>query len=194
MVSLSVNMVPKRDEVLSVSVSNDSFAIDLWHRPNVFEDLSDSITNFRVEVIENQVRVCLRNWVDFVFEIMTKDNVAKTEISSRTVRQMTYNQTIRLSSGLMDYDYVRKLVRLSYLNQVFNDVCTSVDSDRVRHDQLEFFLEAHKSLGRVSRGCEQDFRVSVVARFILIINVRTRVDCLAVSKLQVFLNSSKLFP
>jgi hypothetical protein len=94
---------------------------------------------------------------------------------------MADNKTIWFTTGLMQHNEVSKVVSLADLDQVFHHVTTSVDTKRVRKNQLELLLEGNKSLRWVSTSSNEKFRISIFGRLILIIDMRTRQNSVFIS-------------
>ncbi len=94
----------------------------------------------------------------------------------------------------MQNNQVSEVICLSYFSQVLQHIPTSVDSDGVRNNELELFLELNQFLTRIPRSCDEDFRVSVLGLLVLIIDVSPRDYRLIISQLQVMLKLPLLLP
>jgi len=159
------------DEIVTVRECHDALRVDLWHREDMLQDVTDAVTKTGAKVIKDQVGEGFANRVDLVLEIVAEDYVVEAEVSGWTIRHMADDQTIRLTSRLMHHDQVSEFVGLADLNQVFEHVATSIHTSCVRDNQLEFFLEGHQSLTRVTTRCDQKLWVCELGVLILIINV-----------------------
>ena len=106
---------------------------------------------------------------------------------------MADDQSIRFAPSLVDHDQVTKVVCLTNLNKVLQDVATSVDSSGIRQDQFKFFLKNHQSLARVSTCCDQQFGIPKLCIFVLIVDVRASNDGVFVCQLKVVGNSISFF-
>ena len=164
-------MVTETNKVITVRKCHDALRVDLGHWEDVLEYVTDTVTKLGSEVVHDEMWVCLTNWVDFVFKIVTKDHVVETEVGGWSVRHVTDYQTIGFTSSLMNHDQVSEVVSLADLNQVFEHVATSVYASSVGNDQLHLLLESHKSLTWVTTRCDQKLWVSELGLLILIIDV-----------------------
>lgn len=101
---------------------------------------------------------------------------------------MAYDKPIWLTSSFVDDDEISKVVLLADLDEVFKNVATSVDSRRVRQNQLKLFLEADQPLAGVTARRDEELRVAILCVLVLIVNVRASHDSLVVCQLEVLLN------
>lgn len=64
---LAVEVVAEADEVIPVRKGDDSLRVDLRHWENVLENIRDTVAKFGLEVVQDNVRVGLADWVNLVF-------------------------------------------------------------------------------------------------------------------------------
>lgn len=105
---------------------------------------------------------------------------------------MRDNQTIRLTSCLVDHNQVREVVSLADLDQVLQHVTTSVDSGRIGNDDFELFLESGQTLARVATCSDEQLGVLVLGILILVVDVRSCDHGVLVSKFQIMSHSISL--
>jgi len=99
------------------------------------------------------------------------------------------NQTVRLTSCLVDHNQVREVVSLADLDQVLQHVATSVDPGRVGNDDFELFLESGETLARVATCSDKQLGVLVLGILIFIVNVRSRNHGVLVGEFQIMSHS-----
>ena len=63
---------------------------------------------------------------------------------------MTDDETVWLTSCLVYHDKISEVVALADLDEVFKDVAATIDTRRIRKDQLELLLEGNETLARVA--------------------------------------------
>lgn len=68
-------MVAEANEVIPVRKGDDSLRVDFRHWENVLENIGDSISKFGLEVVQDQVRVGLADWVNLVFQVVSQDHI-----------------------------------------------------------------------------------------------------------------------
>ena len=64
---LSVKVMSKADEVISVRESDYSFGVNFRHREDVFEHIADAISKAGLEIIQDEVRVRFTDGIHFIF-------------------------------------------------------------------------------------------------------------------------------
>ena len=63
-------MVTETDEIITVGKRHDALRIDLRHWEDVLQNITDAIAEFGLEVVKDEVRVSLTNWVDLILKVV----------------------------------------------------------------------------------------------------------------------------
>lgn len=164
-------MVTETNEVIVIVEGHESLCLNLWEREQVLQDVRDPLAKVRVEPIEDHVRICLGHWVNLIFQIMSQNNIGQSKVCGRSIWEMAYNKSVGLTTSFMQQDDVGEVVRLRDLDEVLEDVATSVDSYRVGDNDLDFLLELGEPLARTPRSSDQDLGIAILRHFIFIINM-----------------------
>ena len=168
---LAVQVVAEADEVVPVRHSDDSLRLNFGHWKHVLEHITDAIPELSLEVVEDEVRVSLANWIDLILQVMAKNHITEAEVGRWAIWHVRDDESIRLSTRLMYHDDVCKIIVLANFDEFFKDIATTINSRSVRYDELEFLLERDKPLAWVAAGRDEDFRVTILGILILIIDM-----------------------
>ena len=98
----------------------------------MFQNVTDTIAEAGLEVVHNEMGEGLANRVNLILQVVAKDHIVETEVGRWAIRHMTDDKTIGFTSSLMHHNQISKGVSLGNLDEILEDVATSVNSSRVR--------------------------------------------------------------
>lgn len=139
----------------------------------MFQNVHDSLSKRSCEVVENEMWINFRHVWKFLIDIVSQHYILQSNVNRRPNREMTDDHTIRLASMLMQHNHIRKIFVSAQVNQIFQDITTSVDSFSIGDDNGHFLQELQQSRGRVTRSGDQNLWVCVKHVAVLVINVCT---------------------
>jgi hypothetical protein len=98
MTRLDKDMVSEGNEIVVVRKGHDAFAVLLGDGEEVFQDIGSTLTEFRGEVVEDEVRESFRDSA-VIFDVVTQDHVVECEECCWSVREVRNNHTIYFASS-----------------------------------------------------------------------------------------------
>jgi hypothetical protein len=96
---------------------------------------------------------------------------------------MAYNDAVGFSSCFVQDHDIGEVVCLADFDEVFEHISSSVNSDRLWHDNFHLFLELNEALTWVSASGDQQFGVAILGLLILVIDVGSPCDGVIVGHL-----------
>ena len=160
-------MMPDLDRVLNVlerhypaaqSAAPSSLGLSWWEE--MFEDLDNSFPEFGTESFKDEMWVRLADGASSCFrDVGAEHDIVQREGDGWAVREMGHGQCCGRTAVFMQENNVRKSRGESRVSEVGHDQVSTIQANRCRQEQTDFFGKCAESRGWVSRCRDEDSRV-----------------------------------